>query len=271
MMSFSKLIHYAKIQILSIKNPFFLKSFKNQNVENDYNFFEKNGFLDLGKILADEDCSNINYKINEMIQSNEAKFIKNQKIWKIEKCDKFITYIDKCLSNDVLCVIGNYFKRRFFISDFDIRRVLPSSYEEILKFGDSNSDWHKDTRGRQIKMMVYLTKVTETDSYFSLLPGTHKKNTFNFKKSRFNEKNLDKNNEIKFIGNYKGRAIIFNTNIIHRLNRNAKSNIRDTLTINFTPGQYLKKIYYGEPDKILNKNLKKILIEDSFIMKRQLT
>ena len=63
--------------------------------------------------------------------------------------------IEKAISDDVLSIIQNYFKKKIFISDFDIRRVLPTSYEEVLKFGSSNSDWHKDTRGRQIKMMIY--------------------------------------------------------------------------------------------------------------------
>jgi hypothetical protein len=267
-MNLGKILNYIKIQILTVKNPFFIKKFKNQNVKNNYNFFEKNGFLDLGKIFSDEDCLKINQKIDMMIQSHQARFLENQNIWKIEKCDKFVNEIEKAISDDVLSIIQNYFKKKIFISDFDIRRVLPTSYEEVLKFGSSNSDWHKDTRGRQIKMMIYLTPVTATDSYFSLLPGTQKKNTLNFKKSRFKENDILKDNEIRFLGDDKGRALIFDTNITHRLNRNSKSNIRDTMTINFTPGQYLKNIYHGKLDKISSKRLRKLLTNDNLIEKR---
>jgi ectoine hydroxylase-related dioxygenase (phytanoyl-CoA dioxygenase family) len=101
-----------------------------------------------------------------------------------------------------------------------------------------------------------------------LLPGTHKKTTLNFEKSRFKEKDIDKDNEVKFLGNEKGRAIIFDTNVTHRLNRSLKSNTRDTITINFTPGQYLKKIYYGLHDKISNERLRNFLTSNSLLEKR---
>ena len=267
-MSLEKIINYTKIKVSSIKNPFFIKKFESKKIENDYFFFKKNGFLDLGKIFSDEDCLNITEKIDQMIDRNEARFLKNQNICKIERCDKFVNEIEKTLNKNVLSIIKNYFESKFFISDFDVRRVLPASYKEVLKYGNSNSDWHKDIRGKQIKMMIYFTPVTENDSYFSLLPGTQEKTTLNFEKSRYEEKSVNKDNEVKFLGNDRGHAIIFNTNIIHRLNRNSKSNVRDTMTINFTPGQYLKKIYHGSSDRIKNKNLKKLITEDSFFEKR---
>ena len=53
--------------------------------------------------------------------------------------------------------------------------------------GLSNSDWHKDVRGKQLKLMIYLTNVTSKDSYFSFFPKTHSKKTFDFKLSRFSK------------------------------------------------------------------------------------
>ena len=46
-------------------------------------------------------------------------------------------------------------------SDVDIRRVLPANYRDIHSKGKSNSDWHKDIRGKQIKIMIYLTDFNE--------------------------------------------------------------------------------------------------------------
>lgn len=267
-MKIEKFINYTKIKISSLGNPFYFTKFNNDETKSKFLFFMKNGFLDLGKILSDEECLIINNKINMMIEKKDAKFLQSQNIWKIEKCDNFIDVINKVLNKNLFSILKNYFKCKYFISDFDVRRVLASSYEDVLKFGNSNSDWHKDTRGKQIKMMIYLTPVTKTDSYFSLIPGTQKNITLNFKESRFEEGKVNTKKEVKFLSNEKGRAIIFDTNVIHRLNRNAKSNIRDTMTINFTAGQYLKQIYHGSLDNIQDAKLKKLITDNSLLEKR---
>ena len=59
------------------------------------------------------------------------------------------------------------------------------------------------------------------------------------------------NNEFYFTGN-KGDAMLFNTNITHRLNRKQNARIRDTITIYFTPGQHISNIFKN------NEKIKKI-------------
>ena len=111
---------------------------------------------------------------------------------------------------------------------------------------NSSSNWHRDARGRQLKMMIYLTDVTEEDSNFSLLPTTHHGNyarKSTYQESRFSDAEV-KDMSIspqEWLGNA-GDAQLFDTNLIHRLRRKLNSAVRDTVTFYYTPGQAMTRL-----------------------------
>ena len=117
--------------------------------------------------------------------------------------------------------------------------------------------------------MIYLSKVSSKDSFFSFMPNTHKNRTYNFEESRFSSSDIDKekHNEVKWFGN-EGDAMIFDTNIIHRLNRQAAAQIRDTMTFYFTPGQALRNIYSNKEGKFSNNTKVSKVLENSFFEER---
>ena len=133
-----------------------------------------------------------------------------------------------------------YFKRKVFLADVDSRRIPPVSMDEVESNGLSSSNWHRDTRGRQVKMMIYLTDVGEEDSNFSFYPNTHDIVTYGYDNSRFEEE-FSKSLPIEWYGSA-GEAMMFDTNIIHRLRRKALGRVRDSVTFYYTPGQHLRKI-----------------------------
>jgi len=152
----------------------------------------------------------------------------------------------------LLAVIERYLRRRIYLADIDIRRVLPISMKEVDNLagtkglGYTSSHWHRDIRGRQVKIMIYLTDVGQNDSNFSYLPKTHTGRHIRPSKvesSRFTE------NEIANLGvpmvdccGPAGTTLIFDTNLIHRLRRKSGASIRDSITFYYTPGQELRAI-----------------------------
>ena len=227
-----------RLDFLTLKNPIYKKSGKHLD---KIKKLKKFGYYDLGKIISDKNIHKANDLIDQKIKNKEASFINKQNIWKISFLDDFEFILEDILTLSTYEFLCDYFQRNIFLSDIDIRKVMPSKYEDILNNGKSNSDWHKDTRGRQIKIMVYLSDVTIKDSYFSLIPSTHKKRTYDFEESRLAETKIDKKNIKNWLGS-KGQAMLFDTNITHRLNRQETALERYSITLYFTPGQSLRKI-----------------------------
>ena len=77
--------------------------------------------------------------------------------------------------------------------------------------------WHHDALFDYYKILVYLTPVNEEDGPFEYIPKSNQKEWkfYSFKRSRFNEKYLENEKKIKFIGQ-PGDVIILNANGIHR-------------------------------------------------------
>lgn len=257
-----------RTDVLTMPYPFYQNKLKSDNLK-QLNLLKKKGYLGLGKILTDETINKAQKLISEKQKKGEAFFIEKQNIWKISNLDDFEFVIEDFFSNELIFLINDYFKRKIYLSDIDIRRVMPIDYEEVSKLGNSNSDWHRDTRGRQLKIMIYLSKVTNKDSFFSFIPGTHKHKTYDFEESRFTADEIKKSGleEVKWFGN-EGEGMIFDTNIKHRLNRQSSANIRDTMTFYFTPGQSLRKIcrkeilFKNSNDKKIYQMLNKSFFED---------
>ncbi len=147
-----------------------------------------------------------------------------------------------------LCGIAErYLRRRVILADTDMRRVPPMEMREVDQragtkaVGTTSSHWHRDIRGRQVKVMFYLTDVAEKDSNFAFLPGTHKISPVrprHLEESRFNEEWVTSSG-IKPVECYgsAGTAMVFDTNFIHRLRRKPGAALRDSVTFYYTPGQ----------------------------------
>lgn len=147
-----------------------------------------------------------------------------------------------------LCgVVERYLRRRVVLADIDMRRVPPVDMTEIdrrggpKRLGYTSSHWHRDIRGRQVKIMFYLTDVTQSDSNFAFLPGTHK-----------GYQTRPRPGDARRVGDAwvdgcgltpvecygpAGTAMVFDTNFVHRLRRKPGATVRDSVTFYYTPGQ----------------------------------
>jgi hypothetical protein len=147
-----------------------------------------------------------------------------------------------------LCgVIERYLRRRIVLADVDMRRVPPMDMKELDQragtkaVGYTSSHWHHDIRGRQVKIMIYLTDVTEQDSNFAFLPGTHRGRHIrprHVEDSRFNDAWVEASGitPVECYGPA-GTTMVFDTNPVHRLRRKTTGTVRDSVTFYYTPGQ----------------------------------
>ena len=156
------------------------------------------------------------------------------------------TVIVRLAADQFLCgVVERYLQRRIFLADVDVRRVPPMDMSELDRragtkdVGTTSSHWHRDIRGRQVKIMVYLTEVGEQDSNFVFVPGTHAGHHLRpqqIEESRFTDAWVAAAGipPVECYGPA-GTAMVFDTNLVHRLRRKATGTVRDSVTFYYTP------------------------------------
>ncbi len=155
-------------------------------------------------------------------------------------CDEMVAL---ALAPDFLNIVGRYLRRRPILADVDLRRVYPTSMDhlgeinETIRKGRSSSNWHYDNRGRQVKVMIYLTDVGPDDQNFAFCPGTHRGLKFSRPAlTRFPDDHIERVVPgIQEIYAAAGTALIFDTRAIHRLRRKP-TQMRDTVTFYYHPG-----------------------------------
>lgn len=148
--------------------------------------------------------------------------------------------LDIALAEENLCVVDHYFKRTSILADIDVRVVRPAPPEDIrgLSEGLSSSAWHRDIRGRQIKIMYYLTDVRPGETCFEYIPSTHWKRTYDYNESRIPCIAPEHGKaRPRYWASPKGQGMIFDTNLIHRLRRSTIGTPRYSVTFYYTPGQ----------------------------------
>lgn len=226
---------------------------------------KKFGYCRLNNLLKKNEISSIKKCINKLIKNkNNITFHSETNHFSFNKpLHVHPSLSDLVVNPTVLDLVESYFNRDCYVADLDLRRILPVDPNEIMQnYGYSNSSWHRDMRGRQLKLMIYLSDVETTDSNFSFFPKTHKFSFIrrNYLSSRYSDdsKNLPKEKPIEWYGK-EGDAYLFDTNIIHRLRRKKNASFRDSFTIYFTPGQELR--YLDLDSNLVNINKNPVLQE----------
>ena len=155
-------------------------------------------------------------------------------------CDEIVAL---AFSPDLLNIVSRYLRRQPILADADLRRIYPASMDhlrginEAVREGISNADWHYDNRGRQVKVMIYLTDVGPDDQNFAFCPGTQRGFKFAHpSRTRFSDDHIANTvTEIREIHAPAGTALIFDTRGIHRLRRKP-SRPRDSITFYYHSG-----------------------------------
>jgi len=209
------------------------------------------GYTSIDGLLSEEELKAISIKINKAISGKtsdiDVNWSDSSKYWVIQNPLMLDSNLVKiALNSRCLAIAERYFRRKPYLADIDMRRIPPADMNAIQLSGYSSSNWHRDTRGRQLKMMVYLTDVGINDSNFSFIPGSHI-SAFRRKLDYMQTRLTD----TEVASMYKktsewyakaGSVMLFDTNLIHRLRRKAESNVRDSITFYYTPGQNTRQL-----------------------------
>jgi len=213
----------------------------------DIEQLKSQGYCHVKNLLTESELVEIAATLSDLVKRNDGLFWNDSvKYFVFDRPLSIHPALTKITKNPYLLdLVEGYFNRKSYLADADMRRVLPVDMKEMMASqGYSSSNWHRDTRGRQLKLMVYLSDVCVGDSNFSFIPKTHKGKylrKMSYLESRFSDDQINDSNfeKINWYGSA-GDAYLFDTNLIHRLCRNKEARIRDSFTLYFTPGQELR-------------------------------
>ncbi|MFT5519435.1 MAG: hypothetical protein ACI9IA_000015 [Enterobacterales bacterium] len=218
------------------------------------------GFLQVNSQFSKDYIDKLKDKIDKEIQGCAANH--GQAVY--SELQKYYTFTNPFLLDDALLyyathpdlysLLERYFNNKVYLADVDLRVIPPTEIKDVEanvkeKHGlshYSSSHWHYDIRGKQVKVMVYLSDVSRIDSKFMCVLGTHKsgEKSLDYEKSRFEDAEVDAmgKEKVECLGEV-GSAYLFDTNIIHRLNRSNKGNVRYSITFYYTTGRHLRELY----------------------------
>ena len=252
------------LNFLTKPSIFFNRNQINEIAKNAADKIKSKGYYSFGKVITDEQLAKIKKAIDLQIEKGLCDYNKSNLYFLISN-PLLIDEIRDIACKDIFLEIAKaYFENDIFLADVDSRRIPPVSLIDVEKNGLSSSNWHRDARGRQVKVMIYLTDVTETDSNFSFYPNTHNETVYSFSESRFKDNEI-KGEPIEWYGKA-GEAMMFDTNIIHRLRRKVNGSVRDSVTFYITPGLFLRKIEVN--DAGLNIDIRRYLKGSPFWSRR---
>lgn len=148
------------------------------------------------------------------------------------------SFLELALDEFILGVITGYMGKRFMLQQSTASRYYPCN-----KTNFGSWQWHHDSWGRKINVMILFTDVTEKDQYMSYVKQSHKI-YHNLERTSVNDRFTEK--EVTDMCGYQvfkclgkaGTVFIFDANGFHRGNRSLGA-VRDTLINQYTAGRYL--------------------------------
>lgn len=154
-------------------------------------------------------------------------------------------FLEAALDDLVVNVVGEYYRRQFFLGHVNAFRLLPTEPKRYGSF-----QWHHDARGRQINVMTLLTPVLPDGQRMKYLRGTHRGyygyDRMSGKGSRFEDdlkaRPIAQDQVLEVVGPA-GTVAIFDANGLHSGNRN-QSQRRDTLTFVYTTGRKYRRLRF---------------------------
>jgi len=157
-------------------------------------------------------------------------------------------FLEVALNCEIITIIGGYIGKKFMLQQSTAARCYP-----LNKTNFGSWQWHHDSWGKKVNVMVLLSDVTEADQYMSYMKFSHKI-YHSFERTAVNDRfteeevlKLGVHNVVKCIGKA-GTIFIFDANGFHRGNRNLGAT-RDVLINQYTAGRYLWPL--GIPEKFL--------------------
>ena len=145
----------------------------------------------------------------------------------------------------LLSLVRYYWGKPVFLAESTGTRIDPIEIKDYSAF-----QWHHDAKRMQVKVMIVLTDVPADGQRMFYLPGTHRlwhQHVGTYQETRVPPEVAQIYGDHVECYGPAGSVVIFDTNGIHRGNRNLGPR-RDTWTNNYTAGRFLFPLPGLHPD-----------------------
>lgn len=134
----------------------------------------------------------------------------------------------------ILAAIENYYERPVYLVGGRAQRLFPTE-----PYTDKAFQWHHDAKGKYLKAMWLLTDAPSDGQRMSYILGSHRqRHAFTtYQETRLTEQEARRAGPVFECAGPAGTVILFDTNGIHRGNRN-RGPIRDTMLGIYSAGRY---------------------------------
>ncbi len=134
----------------------------------------------------------------------------------------------------ILAAVENYYERPVYLVGGRAQRLSP-----IEPYTDKAFQWHHDAKGKYLKAMWLLNDVPVDGQRMSYIPGSHRQRRAftTYQETRLTEQEARRTGPVFECAGPAGTVFIFDTNGIHRGNRN-RGPIRDTVVGIYSAGRY---------------------------------
>jgi ectoine hydroxylase-related dioxygenase (phytanoyl-CoA dioxygenase family) len=148
---------------------------------------------------------------------------------------QFSIFADLALHELVLAAVEAYYKRPIYLVATQANRLEP-----VAAFEGDSYQWHHDAKGKYVKAMWLLTDVARDGQRMSYVAGSHrlKHHSVTYADSRVTSSQAVRHGEIVECAAPAGSVVIFDTNGLHRGNRNPGPG-RDVIFGIYSAGRYL--------------------------------
>ena len=145
----------------------------------------------------------------------------------------------------ILAAVEAYYARPIYVATTQANRLDP-----VEPFDGDSYQWHHDTKGKYVKTMWLLTDVRRDGQRMSYVAGSHtlRHRGTTYEDSRFADDHAKSLGEVVECVGPAGSVVVFDTNGIHRGNRN-RGPRRDVLFGVYSAGRYLLGCRF-EPERV---------------------
>lgn len=143
-------------------------------------------------------------------------------------------FAELVLDDVILAAVEAYYARPIYLTEVQVNRLEP-----VERYEGDSYQWHHDMKGKYVKAMWLLTDVPVEGQRMSYVAGSHrlKHRTTRYEESRFTDAQAHVYGEVVECVAPAGSVVVFDTNGIHRGNRN-RGPRRDVVFGVYSAGRY---------------------------------
>ena len=157
---------------------------------------------------------------------------------------RYPAFTELALDELITAAVERYYGRPIYLACSEVDRLDP-----VEPYEDQAFRWHHDARGKYIKAMWLLTDVPETGQRMSYMCGSHRRRHAwtTYRDTRWTDEEARRAGTLFECAAPAGSVIVFDTNGIHRGNRN-RGPRRDNLVASYSSGRYRRGCRFDPSD-----------------------